>query len=565
MVVRAGTSFEERVGRILLDAEFITAEQLEQAREASEEHAAGLLDTLVSMGTVARETLMTVLSFQLRIPVVDLKTVQVDPEAVQLVPEDFAREHSILPIGFEADGSLRIATMEPNDFQVLAQLSSTTGRQSKFALALSGGLDELIERTYATGPAQRAPEAPAAEPGVGGVPAVAAPAPSSLLGQDMSQLPAVQAVEMVTLQAVKRRASDVHLVPTSDSSNVLFRLDGALQEVVTLPLRLHESMIARIKVLAEMDISESRRPQDGSFSLEFGEKTVDFRVSAIGITWGEMMVIRVLDRSGGLLSLEDLGLALTPLSAWRQLLTLPFGLLLVSGPTGSGKTTTLYASVMELVQDRGNIMTVEDPVEYRMENLHQIEVNRAAGIDFPTGLKSIMRLDPDVILVGEVRDVETATTAIDAALTGHLVLASIHGNDAASSMVRLLDMGIEPFMAATAGAGMLAQRLVRKVCPHCRAPTEPGAAEAMAYESEMQEPAGSGHRAACRVHRHAGHRLGCADGQCRDPEAFQRPSGARPVDYGVGAGGRLRQERLAWCSPGPPAVQGRVCGSISWY
>ena len=490
MVVRAGTSFEERVGRILLDAEFITAEQLEQAREATEEHAAGLLDTLVSMGTVARETLMTVLSFQLRIPVVDLKTVQVDPEAVQLVPEDFAREHSILPIGFEADGSLRIATMEPNDFQVLAQLSSTTGRQSKFALALSGGLDELIERTYSTGPAQRAPEAPAAEPGAGGVPAVAAPVPSSLLGQDMAQLPAVQAVEMVTLQAVKRRASDVHLVPTSDSSNVLFRLDGALQEVVTLPLRLHESMIARIKVLAEMDISESRRPQDGSFSLEFGEKTVDFRVSAIGITWGEMMVIRVLDRSGGLLSLEDLGLSATPLSAWRQLLTLPFGLLLVSGPTGSGKTTTLYASVMELVRDRGNIMTVEDPVEYRMENLHQIEVNRAAGIDFPTGLKSIMRLDPDVILVGEVRDVETATTAIDAALTGHLVLASIHGNDAASSMVRLLDMGIEPFMAATAGAGMLAQRLVRKVCPHCRAPTEPGAAEAMAYESEMQEPAG---------------------------------------------------------------------------
>ena len=236
MVARVGTSFEERVGRILLDAEFITAEQLEQAREASEEHAAGLLDTLVSMGTVARETLMTVLSFQLRIPVVGLKTVQVDPEAVQLVPEDFAREHSILPIGFEADGSLRIATMEPNDFQVLAQLSSITGRQSKFALALSGGLDELIERTYATGPAQRAPEAPVAEPGVSGVPAVAAPAPSSLLGQDMSQLPAVQAVEMVTLQAVKRRASDVHLVPTSDSSNVLFRLDGALQEVVTLPL-----------------------------------------------------------------------------------------------------------------------------------------------------------------------------------------------------------------------------------------------------------------------------------------------------------------------------------------
>ena len=312
---------------------------------------------------------------------------------------------------------------------------------------------------------------------------------TGMLGQDVSQLPAIQAVEMVTLQAVKRRASDVHLVPTSDSSNVLFRLDGALQEAVVLPLRLHESMVARIKVLAEMDISETRRPQDGSFSLQFGEKTVDFRVSTIGITWGEMMVFRILDRSGGILSLQDLGLEDTPLSVWRQLMSLPFGMLLISGPTGSGKTTTMYASVMELVKDRGNIMTVEDPVEYRMEDLHQIEVNRAAGIDFATGLKSIMRMDPNIILVGEIRDDETAKTAIDAALTGHLVLASIHSNDAASSFVRLLDMGIEPYMAATAVAGTLAQRLVRKVCPHCGVGKELGAVEAVAYENEMQEPA----------------------------------------------------------------------------
>ena len=283
---------------------------------------------------------------------------------------------------------------------------------------------------------------------------------------------------MVTLQAVKRRASDVHFVPTSDSSSVLFRLDGALQQVVSVPLRLHESMLARIKVLADMDISESRRPQDGSFSLQFGEKNVDFRVATIGIAWGEMMTVRILDRSGGVLRLEDVGFDDMPLRTWRQLLSLPFGMLLVSGPTGSGKTTTLYGSVVELVQARLNIMTVEDPVEYRMEDLHQIEVNRAAGIDFPTGLKSIMRMDPDVILVGEIRDEETAKTAIDASLTGHLVLGSIHSNDAASSFVRLLDMGIEPYMAATAIAGTLAQRLVRKLCPHCKVQGEAGAAEA---------------------------------------------------------------------------------------
>ena len=294
---------------------------------------------------------------------------------------------------------------------------------------------------------------------------------------------------MVTLQAVKRRASDIHFVPTSDASTVLFRVDGALQQVVDVPLPLHESMVARIKVLAEMDISETRRPQDGSFSLRFGDRAVDFRVSTIGIAWGEMMVVRILDRAGGILSLDDVGLDGAQLHIWRQLLSLPFGMLLVSGPTGSGKTTTLYASVMELVADRGNIMTVEDPIEYRTGSLHQIEVNRAAGLDFSTGLKSIMRLDPDIILVGEIRDGETAKTAVDAALTGHLVLASIHSNDAASALVRLLDMGIEPYLAATAVTGTLAQRLVRKVDPHCRAPVEPGAAEAVAYESEMQEPA----------------------------------------------------------------------------
>ena len=248
--------------------------------------------------------------------------------------------------------------------------------------------------------------------------------------------------------------------------------------------------MARIKVLADMDISETRRPQDGSFNLQFGEKTVDFRVSSVGIAWGEMMVMRILDRTGGLMSLEGVGLDASPLSVWRQMLSLPYGMLLVSGPTGSGKATTLYASVTELVRDRGNIMTVEDPVEYRMENLHQIEVNRAAGMDFPVGLKSIMRLDPDIILVGEIRDGETAKTAIDAALTGHLVLASIHSNDASSAFVRLLDMGIEPYMAATAVVGSLAQRLVRRVCSHCKAEVEPGAAEAMAYENEMQQPVG---------------------------------------------------------------------------
>ena len=495
MAKKRGTSFEERVGQVLVEGGFITSEQLEEGRGKSQETGNGLLDTLVTEGLLARDTLATVLSFQLRIPVVDLKHSEVDREALALVPEDLAREYHVLPVGFDSDGSLRVATMMPNDFELSAKLSSTTGRQIKFGLALGGSLDELIQRAYALGtprPASEPPSTGSPTPNYndGGSAVAVAEAAGGLMGRDIAQGNAIQAVETITLQAVKRKASDVHLVPTSDSARVLFRIDGLIQDIAVLPLTLHESMVSRIKVLAEMDISERRRPQDGSFTLKFGERTVDFRVSSVGTAWGEMMVIRILDRSGGLLTLEDVGLDSTPLNVWRQLLSLPYGMLLVSGPTGSGKTTTLYASVAELVLNKGNIMTVEDPIEYRLDTINQIEVNRAAGIDFASGLRSIMRLDPDVILVGEIRDKETAQTAVDAALTGHLVLASIHSNDAAASVVRLLDLGTEPYLVATAVVGTLAQRLVRKVCPHCGTMAEATATESMAYEQELQEAAG---------------------------------------------------------------------------
>ena len=400
---------------------------------------------------------------------VDLRHVEVDPEAVRLIPEEYARQYGVMATGFDSDGSLRVATRMPNDFQLSSELSSVTGRQTKFVLAIGGKLEELIDRVYTSAPGQTAAPPSPAEPE--GRVTTLAPAEvhpgGGVFGADLGQMPAVQAVDMVTLQAVRSHASDIHMVPTSDSSKVLFRLDGILTEMVVLPLTLHESMVSRIKVQAGMDISESRRPQDGNFTIMFGEKKAEFRVATVGTTWGEMMVIRVLDTAGGLLDLEALGLDAQPLHIWRQLLALPYGMLLVSGPTGSGKTTTLYASVAELINQRGNIMAIEDPIEYRLDGINQIQVNRAAGIDFPAGLRSIMRLDPDIILVGEIRDEETAKTAVNAALTGHLVLASIHSNDAPSSIVRLLDLGVEPFLVATGVIGSFAQRLVRKVDPQC--------------------------------------------------------------------------------------------------
>ena len=260
-----------------------------------------------------------------------MRYAQVDADVIQLVPEEYARQHSVMPIGFDTDGSLRIATKMPNDFQLSTELSSVTGRQIKFVLVTGGRLEELIEKTYASGLApQQAPDtdAPATSASVALV--EEAPIGGGLLGQDVGLLPAVQAVDLVTLQAVKRNASDIHMVPSSGMARVLFRLDGVLQEMVVVRLTLHETMVARIKVLAEMDISETRRPQDGNFSLMFGENKVEFRVSGIGTTWGEMMVIRVLNRAEGFLTLEALGLDSTPLRVWRQLLSLPFGMVLVS-------------------------------------------------------------------------------------------------------------------------------------------------------------------------------------------------------------------------------------------
>ena len=470
--------FENKMAGILQDAGVVAPGQLERAQQHSLQDEVGILEALVNEGAVSRETIITLLSFQLKIPVVDLKTAEVDLEAVKLVPENFARDKKVMPIGFEPDGSLKVVTQAPNDFQVLSQLATITGRQARYAIALTNGLSELIERTYADLPVSEGLSQSEIVPETTRIEA------AGILGQDVTQLTAVQAVEMVCLQAIKRKSSDVHFVPSADACDIMFRLDGVLQKVATIPVHLHESMVARIKVLADMDIAETRRPQDGSFNLELGERDVDFRVSSVAIAWGEMMVVRILDRSDGIMRLEDLGLDRGELSKWRQLLSLPFGMVLVSGPTGSGKTTTLYSSVTELVRDRGNIMTIEDPIEYRVESLHQIEVNRQAGVDFPAGLRAIMRLDPDVILVGEIRDVETAKTAVDAALTGQLVLASIHSNDAASAFTRLIDIGIEPYLAATAVVGVAGQRLVRKVCPHCVTPTDLDAAEKSAYEAK---------------------------------------------------------------------------------
>ena len=303
----------------------------------------------------------------------------------------------------------------------------------------------------------------------------------------LRESPVIQAVDMMLAQAVRERASDIHIEPQEDGVLVRSRIDGVLHEALRLPLGVHSAMMTRVKVMANLNIAERRRPQDGQFSARIGDRDVDFRVATVDGSHGEMAVLRVLDKAMLVMKLAELGLAPAVLRPFENLLGAPFGMIVVSGPTGSGKTTTLYAALQQLDADQRNIMTVEDPIEYNFKGINQIQVNRQAKITFPVGLRAIMRHDPDIILVGEIRDEETATTAVQAAITGHLVLTSIHANDAVSALLRLADMGVEPFLVSSAVIGSLSQRLVRRVCSYCGQPAEISPPEAAAYQAEMGE------------------------------------------------------------------------------
>ena len=492
--------FEQRLGQVLVEGGFITEEQLKEAATVADGRLTSILQ---DRGWISRDTLTTVLSFHLKVPVADPRQVEITPEAVGMLPENVAVESNVMPLSVDRDGTLRVLMDDPGDFDTINRLAGMTSRQIKPVLPIGDGLEELVRRNYAAGTqvASAIDQAVEAEqrgdmlvrpmPSDDGDPAdFGFGGEGGALTERVSQAPVAHAVDMITLQAVKTNASDVHLRPSTDSARVLYRIDGVLHEGPVVPLTLHEGMVSRIKVMASMDITESRRPQDGHFTMTFGERNVDFRVSTTPTTWGELMVIRALYRDEGLRPLSDLGMEGSALASFRRGLEAPYGMVLVSGPTGAGKTTTLYASLYELIDGTRNVITIEEPIEYRIENVNQVEVNRAAGIDFASGLRSILRLDPDIILVGEVRDSETAGMAVDSALTGHLVLSAIHANNAASAAARLIDLEVEPFLVASSLVAVEAQRLARKVCEHCKTLKEPSATEAMAYEQIMQEPAG---------------------------------------------------------------------------
>ena len=480
-----GWDFTEKskdLGTELVNGSFISHEDLAAAEEIATDTKKDLINVLVEQGFVDSEALDSIVRLKYGVRVVNLTSVEIQPEAIALVSEQMAREHHILPVAVD-DETLTVATKDPDDFRAINSIAALTRKRIEPVVPVGMDLDEAIDKSYSLrthieqqaklfGGVKQSSEAESLE---------------EIEVDPLRQSPVVQAVDMMLRQAVRERASDIHIEPQDDCVLVRYRIDGVLHEGVRLPVGVHSAVMTRIKVLANLNIAERRRPQDGQFSVEIGKKKVDFRVATVEARQGEMAVLRVLDKSMLLMRLSNLGMSPLLLHPFENLLAAPFGMILVNGPTGSGKTTTLYAALQQLDFQQRNIMTIEDPIEYSFKGINQIQVNRQANITFAVGLRAIMRLDPDIILVGEIRDAETATTAVQAAITGHLVLSSIHANDAVSALIRLIDMGVEPFLVASAVIGSLSQRLVRRVCTYCGQLAEVTSPESAAYEKEMDE------------------------------------------------------------------------------
>lgn len=480
MVEESPSGDGNELGLALVNGAFINEGELKSAQEIADRSKRKLTSVLLEQGLIDPDVLASVLSLQYGVPVVNLGSTEIQPAAIALVPERVARERQVLPISVD-DDTLTVATDNPQDFDMVDTLTNVTRKKVEAVLAVGMGISEAIDTHYRlTSQIEHQIGQMADASAVKGQ-------KEDVTIESAKQAPVVQAVEMMLAQAVRDRASDIHIEPQEDCVLVRNRIDGVLHDAVRLPMGVHSAVMTRIKVMANMNIAERRRPQDGQFSVNVGDKQVDFRVATIEGDYGEMAVMRVLDKSMLLIKLQDLGMDPAVLQPFEKLLKSPFGMIMVNGPTGSGKTTTLYSALQQLNAKENNIMTIEDPIEYRFKGINQIQVNRQAGITFAMGLRTIMRLDPDVILVGEIRDEETATTAVQAAITGHLVLSSIHANDSVSALLRLIDMGVEPFLVTSAVIGSLSQRLVRKVCPYCRHEVKVSAPDAAAYEAVIGE------------------------------------------------------------------------------
>ncbi|MGE5403458.1 MAG: GspE/PulE family protein [Candidatus Saccharibacteria bacterium] len=449
-----------RLGELLVQAGAITEAQLNKALQIQKRTGAKLGETLVREGMITQTQLATVLETQLGIHHVDLKTAPIDPEAVRRIPENVARRHVVVPIQF-VEGRLLLAMKDPLDRVAIQDVTLVAGMPVTPILAGERDIMETIESEFGQ---KRAAQLAALD--------VARTAPAQIeeaaAAVDVDDAPMVRLVNSIIENAVRSRASDIHIEPKENELRVRTRVDGILHEALTTDPTVHSPMVSRLKVMAEMNIAERRLPQDGKFSMMVDKRRVDLRVSTMPTVYGEKVVIRILDRGSFFVGKEHLGFSEPDIEKFNRLVNRPWGIILVTGPTGSGKTTTLYSMLSELDGTHLNVVTLEDPVEYEMTGISQTQINAQAGFTFAAGIRTLLRQDPDVIMVGEIRDSETADISVRAALTGHLVLSTLHTTDAPGAVARMMDMGIEPYLIASSLGGIVAQRLVRKVCQYCK-------------------------------------------------------------------------------------------------
>ncbi len=458
-----------RLGELLVRESMINIDQLKKAQEEQRKSGGRLGSSLVKLGMIEESELTSFLSKQYGVPAIDLSEFEIDQDVINLVPREVAEKHSLIP--FNRSGStISVAMSDPSNIFAIDDIKFVTGYNVEVMVASEQSIRGALERYYVQKVSYETVMEGFDENEVG-VAEDEAEVDVVDLEKSSEEAPVIRLVNLVLLDAIKKGASDIHIEPYEKEFRVRYRIDGILYEVMKPPMKLKNAIISRVKIMSELDIAERRLPQDGRIKLKLGKgREMDFRVSVLPTLFGEKVVMRLLDKSNLQLDMTKLGFDPEPLKWFKDAIKAPYGMMLVTGPTGSGKTTTLYSALSELNQTVVNITTAEDPVEYNLKGINQVQMHEEIGLNFAAALRSFLRQDPNIIMVGEIRDFETAEIAVKAALTGHLVLSTLHTNDAPSTISRLLNMGVEPFLVTASVVMILAQRLARRICPDCKQP-----------------------------------------------------------------------------------------------
>jgi type IV pilus assembly protein PilB len=460
-----------RLGELLVRENLISLQQLQKAQEEQKKSGARLGYSLTKLGIIQEQDLTNFLSKQYGVPSINLGEWEIGSDIITLVPTELAKRHQLIPVN-RTGATLIVAMADPSNIYAIDDLKFRTGLNIEVAVASELAIDEAIQRYYEK---QVDLDDIVGQLDTEGIEVADSEGEVSVidLEKGAGEAPVIKLVNVVLLNAIKKRASDIHVEPYEKSFRVRYRIDGVLYEEMALPLKLKNAVTSRIKIMSQLDISERRLPQDGRIKLKIGKgKEMDFRVSVLPTLFGEKIVLRLLDKSNLQLDMTKLGFEEAQLKDFMKSIYMPYGMVLVTGPTGSGKTTSLYSALQELNKSTRNISTAEDPVEYNLVGINQVQMHEDVGLNFATALRSFLRQDPNIIMVGEIRDFETAEIAVKAALTGHLVLSTLHTNDAPSTISRLLNMGVEPFLVTASVNLILAQRLARRICADCKKPIE---------------------------------------------------------------------------------------------